>query len=109
MALVERRKSNFLHDDAERCLVYNACPLRLGTVWTLTPFEGLDDGEFSMFPAVTPILPYTLRMPYHQLRKPLRDISHRLLGHPDEAQGGEMRLCVARVHDAEKRYTADEL
>jgi uncharacterized protein YwqG len=49
-----------------------------------------------------------MRMPYRELRKPLCDFSHRLLGHPDEVQGGEMRLGVAQAHDREERFTADE-
>lgn len=96
-----------VHAHGYRFNVYRACPLRLKTTWTLPPFEELDDDEFSMFPAVTPILPSTMRRPYHELRKPLRDFSHRLLGHPDEVQGGEMRLHVAQSHDPQKRFTAD--
>ncbi len=96
------------HDYGYHFRVYNACAPDFKTVWTLPPFEEIDDYE-AFVPAVTPILTGTKDWEaYRELRKPLRNFSHRLLGHPDEVQGGEMRLCVVTAQDAEGYFASDQ-
>lgn len=85
--------------------IFYPCALAFETVWTLPPFEEIDEDEFSMFPAVAPILPYTARMVYRELRQ--REFTHRLLGHPDEIQGGELRLGVVKTQDTGGRFVSD--
>lgn len=104
---VLERRDEPPHDHGPRFTIYNACSLGYETVWTLPPIEEIDDDE-AFFPPVVPILTGTEEWtPYRELRKPLRDFSHRLLGHPDEVQGGEMRLAVVQAHDAEGRFALD--
>ncbi|MCD4737732.1 MAG: DUF1963 domain-containing protein [Anaerolineae bacterium] len=100
---LERRQEPAHHYDY-LFSVYNACALDYETVWTLPPLEEIGDHE-AFVPPVTPILTVIKEWAtYRELRKPLRDFSHRLLGHPDEVQGGEMRLQVALARDLAGRF-----
>ncbi len=92
------------HDYGYFFNIYHACTLDYEMVWTLPPLEEIGDHE-AFFPPVSPILAVIKEWAtYRELRKPLRDFSHRLLGHPDEVQGGEMRLQVVQAQDTEGRF-----
>jgi uncharacterized protein YwqG len=99
--VLERREVP-THDYGYFFHVYNPCALSYETVWTLPSGEEISEDYF--FPAVVPILGRKDRTPYQEMRRPLLDYSHRLLGHPDEVQGGEMRLALVEKLDTEGRF-----
>jgi hypothetical protein len=97
------------HEYGRQLNIFKPCALDIETVWTLPPFEEIDDNEdVTCIPPVTPIL--TRReegvIYWKALRK--HDFCHQLLGHPAEVQGGELRLGVVTAQDTAGYFASDE-
>lgn len=93
------------HDYGYHFEVFRPCRLDVERVQTLPPFEEVTNSND--IPSILPLFPYSEWEKYAAVRAPLFDYAPRLLGHPDEIQGGEMRLCVVSAHDLEGHFASD--
>ena len=90
--------------------VFRACAAYFTPHVTLPPVEEIYvEGELPVIPAVHPILERSAdRSRYQRVRRRLRTLAHRLLGHPDDLQGGELKLALVRDLDREDRYRYED-
>jgi len=78
---------------------------RTREVWTLPAFEEIDGDEYPTIPPGFPIIQaHKDRTAYQALRRAMSSFTTRLLGHPTEVQGGEVRFNQVLSRDVHERY-----
>jgi len=92
--------------------VFKAHPASVASfeqTWTLPAFEEIDGDEFPTIPAIHPIITELEdRESYENMRRGLLDYSNRVLGHPDEVQGGELRFLAVIRRDKGQRFRYED-
>ena len=96
-------------DVAPQFQTFSSSAVAFDEVATLPAFEEIDGDEFPTIPAIEPIIDdFDDQETYRELRSEIVDHSTRLLGHPDEVQGGELRFSTITKRDGGQRFRYDD-